>query len=99
MTSTCTACCATPSPMAAARCLRRRGTRSATDLGIYEPGCGLDNLVISFGHDEYLYRVLRDAVADGGCSLPEEALHPIRYRSRHLRTRLRPGQPGDLVRP
>jgi len=26
--------------------------------GIYEEGCGLDNLHISFGHDEYLYQVL-----------------------------------------
>ena len=28
-------------------------------LGIYEYGCGLDNLNITFGHDEYLYQVLK----------------------------------------
>ena len=27
--------------------------------GIYESGCGLENLHISFGHDEYLYAVLK----------------------------------------
>ena len=25
--------------------------------GIYEPNCGLDNLTMSWGHDEYMYRV------------------------------------------
>ena len=28
-------------------------------LGIYEARCGIDNLNISFGHDEYLYQVLK----------------------------------------
>ena len=28
-------------------------------LGIYEYGCGIDNLYLSFGHDEYLYQVLK----------------------------------------
>jgi inositol oxygenase len=55
-----------------------------TKLGIYEAGCGLDNVVMSFGHDEYLYRVLTDAIADGGCSLPPEALHPVRYHSAYV---------------
>ena len=26
-----------------------------TDLGIYDEGCGLDNVTCSWGHDEYLY--------------------------------------------
>jgi inositol oxygenase len=55
-----------------------------TKLGIYEEGCGLDNLVISFGHDEYLHRVLVDAIAEGGCSLPPEALHIVRYHSAYV---------------
>ncbi|KAF9809130.1 hypothetical protein SFRURICE_000430 [Spodoptera frugiperda] len=25
---------------------------------MYKPNCGLENLMISWGHDEYLYRVL-----------------------------------------
>jgi inositol oxygenase len=55
-----------------------------TRLGVYEEGCGLDNVVISFGHDEYLYRVLADAVADGGATLPAEALFPVRYHSAYV---------------
>jgi inositol oxygenase len=43
-------------------------------LGIYEEGCGLDNVHLSWGHDEYLYQVVKDY-------LPEEALYPIRYHS------------------
>ena len=31
-----------------------------TENGIYEPGCGLDNVLLSWGHDEYLYHVLKD---------------------------------------
>ncbi len=26
--------------------------------GIYEPGCGLDRVHLSWGHDEYLYHVV-----------------------------------------
>jgi inositol oxygenase len=42
--------------------------------GIYEPGCGLDNVHLSYGHDEYLYHVVKDY-------LPIEALYMIRYHS------------------
>lgn len=45
-----------------------------TDNGVYEPGCGLDKVHISWGHDEYLYNVVKDY-------LPDEALYPIRYHS------------------
>ena len=47
-------------------------------LGIYEPGCGLDNTYVAYGHDEYLYQVLRQ---NEGVKLPEEALYVIRYHS------------------
>ena len=43
-------------------------------LGVYAPGCGLDKVTMSFGHDEYLYRVTRDY-------LPREAQYIIRYHS------------------
>jgi len=46
----------------------------ATPLGIYREGCGLDALHLSWGHDEYLYQVLRE-------HLPEEALAIVRYHS------------------
>ena len=45
-----------------------------TANGIYEAGCGLDNLHISWGHDEYLYLVTKDY-------LPKEAQWMIRYHS------------------
>ena len=46
----------------------------STRLGIYEEGCGLDNVHLSWGHDEYLYHVVKEY-------LPEEALAIIRYHS------------------
>lgn len=45
-----------------------------TECGIYEPGCGLDKVMLSFGHDEYLYHVTKDY-------LPPEALAMIRFHS------------------
>lgn len=45
-----------------------------TPCGIYEAGCGLDNVLMTWGHDEYLYHVVRD-------HLPPEALYMIRYHS------------------
>jgi inositol oxygenase len=45
-----------------------------TPCGIYEPGCGLDNVHLSWGHDEYLYHVVKEY-------LPEQALAMIRYHS------------------
>ena len=30
----------------------------STELGIYKKGCGMNNLMLAYGHDEYLYRVL-----------------------------------------
>jgi inositol oxygenase len=45
-----------------------------TDLGIYQEHCGLDQLYLSWGHDEYLYHVVKDY-------LPAPALSMIRYHS------------------
>ena len=45
-----------------------------TLCGIYSQGCGLDNVHLSWGHDEYLYHVVKDY-------LPEPALYMIRYHS------------------
>lgn len=49
-----------------------------TEHGIYEEGCGLDNLTLAWGHDEYLYRVLLNHKEN---KLPEEAMTMIRYHS------------------
>lgn len=45
-----------------------------TPLGIYDRNCGLDRVLMSWGHDEYLYHVVKDY-------LPSEALYMIRYHS------------------
>ena len=45
-----------------------------TKYGIYEPNCGLDNVHMSFGHDEYVYQATRQY-------LPEEAQYMLRYHS------------------
>lgn len=48
--------------------------RYNTKFGIYEEGCGLDNVQMSWGHDEYMYQIMKDY-------LPEPALYMIRYHS------------------
>ncbi|KAF6764431.1 myo-inositol oxygenase [Ephemerocybe angulata] len=48
----------------------------STEYGIYKPNCGLDNVMLSWGHDEYLYNVFKDQ-----SYLPEEGLAMIRYHS------------------
>ena len=45
-----------------------------TSFGIYEEGCGLDKVHMSWGHDEYLYNVVKE-------HLPTESLYMIRYHS------------------
>jgi len=45
-----------------------------TKLGIYTEHCGLDNVHMTWGHDEYLYHVVKNY-------LPEPALYMIRYHS------------------
>ena len=45
-----------------------------TPNGIYQEGCGLDQVTMSWGHDEYLYHVVKD-------KLPDPALYMIRYHS------------------
>jgi inositol oxygenase len=52
----------------------RENPAYATELGIYEPRCGLEHVHMSWGHDEYLYHVVKDQA-------PEEALYMIRYHS------------------
>jgi inositol oxygenase len=51
-----------------------RNDEYQTDCGVYQAGCGLEHIRMSWGHDEYLYHIVRDY-------LPEEALAMIRYHS------------------
>lgn len=48
--------------------------RFNSTYGIYSPNCGLRNVHMSWGHDEYLYHVMKDY-------LPEEGLYILRYHS------------------
>jgi inositol oxygenase len=52
----------------------RRNSLYQSKNGMYTEGCGLDQVHFSWGHDEYLYQVVRDY-------LPEESLYMIRYHS------------------
>ena len=45
-----------------------------SETGIYKQGIGLQNVIMSWGHDEYTYQVMRDY-------LPREGLAMIRYHS------------------
>lgn len=49
-------------------------SRYNTKNGVYEPNCGLENVHMSWGHDEYIYNVLKNY-------LPEPALYILRYHS------------------
>jgi inositol oxygenase len=49
----------------------------SSKYGIYRPGIGLDNVTMSWGHDEYMYQVC----VLNGSTLPKEGLSIIRYHS------------------
>ncbi len=48
--------------------------RYNTTYGIYSPNCGLANVQMSWGHDEYIYQMAKDF-------LPEPGLYMLRYHS------------------
>ena len=54
-------------------------SRYSTPLGRYQAGCGLDQVQCSWGHDEYLYRILSSP--KNPHTLPEEALYIVRFHS------------------
>lgn len=60
----------------------------STPNGIYREACGLDKVTMSWGHDEYLYHVVKD-------HLPEPALYMIRYHSFYAAHR--EGEYGQLM--
>jgi inositol oxygenase len=48
-----------------------------TPIGMYTANCGLDNCMSAWGHDEYMYQILKETPNN----LPEEAYYIIRYHS------------------
>lgn len=51
-----------------------RDERYNTKYGVYAPNCGLRSVHMSWGHDEYLYQLMKNY-------LPEPALYMMRYHS------------------
>ncbi|KAI8845665.1 inositol oxygenase [Chytriomyces cf. hyalinus JEL632] len=51
-----------------------RDPKLNSKLGIYSQGCGLAKVHMSYGHDEYLYNVVKDYV-------PQEMAYVIRFHS------------------
>jgi len=51
-----------------------RDSRYNTRYGVYSPNCGLRKVHMSWGHDEYVYQMMKDY-------LPEPALYMLRYHS------------------
>lgn len=49
---------------------------SAEEYGIYSKNCGFDQVEMSFGHDEYMYKVAKE-----GTNIPAEGLYVIHYHS------------------
>jgi len=49
----------------------------SSKLGVYKEGCGLSNVLMSYGHDEYMYQVC----VQNNCKLPLQALYMIRFHS------------------
>jgi inositol oxygenase len=48
--------------------------RYNTKFGVYSEGCGLRNVHMSWGHDEYVYNMVKDYI-------PEQGLYMLRYHS------------------
>jgi inositol oxygenase len=48
--------------------------RYNNQYGIYAPNCGLRNVQMSWGHDEYVYNMVKDYI-------PEPGLYMLRYHS------------------
>ena len=62
--------------------------RFQSALGVYEENCGLDKVMMSWGHDEYIYHVVKER-------MPEEALYMLRYHSFYAAHR--EGEYGHLM--
>ena len=52
----------------------RQNESYASHFGIYKEGFGFNQLTMAFGHDEYMYQVLKSAPH---CKLPAEALYIV----------------------
>ena len=56
----------------------KRQMKDTNTLGIYKENCGIENLHLSYGHDEYLYQVL---LFNKNHKLSKKYLNIIRFHS------------------
>jgi len=56
-------------------------SRYNTELGMYKKNCGINNILMSWGHDEYLYQVIKNHTKKIGTEIPEGGLCAIRFHS------------------
>ena len=56
-----------------------KNSKYNSEYGIYQPNCGMDNLLCSWGHDEYLYQILMSNKNPN--NLPKEAMYIARFHS------------------
>lgn len=56
-------------------------SRYNTQLGVYSPGCGMEQVTMSWGHDEFLYQVLVNHTAKVHTTIPEGGLWAVRFHS------------------
>jgi inositol oxygenase len=59
------------------QCPDQKDPKYSSKYGMYAPHCGLNNLLMSWGHDEYMYHVLKH----NHTTLPQEALYMVRFHS------------------
>lgn len=55
--------------------------RYNTETGMYDSGCGMENVLMSWGHDEYLYHVLKNHMSKAGTKIPDGGLWSVRFHS------------------
>ncbi|MCI5057239.1 MAG: inositol oxygenase [Flavobacteriales bacterium] len=55
-----------------------KDSRYNTEYGMYEPNCGLDNLEMAWGHDEYMYQVMKNHKDN---KIPQAGMVMLRFHS------------------
>jgi len=58
-----------------------KDARYNTETGMYEPGSGMENVLMSWGHDEYLYHVIKNHMRKAGTNIPDGGLWSVRFHS------------------
>ena len=70
--------CEFPKSIVYYECLKKESKEKHNGLGIYTKECGLNNLILSYGHDEYLFSVLK---GNKNHKISRKYMDVIRYHS------------------